>query len=88
MSRRYSGIDLVNHRLFEGVGEPRGSYVEAPCRVADDGSFWSAAGSLVWMSGGLAVGEGATGESGGGCQYREWNRDGSFAHGANLPGGA
>lgn len=39
MSRRYSGIDLINRRLFEGVGEPRGSYVKAPRRIADDGSF-------------------------------------------------
>jgi hypothetical protein len=87
MSRRCSGIDLVDHRLSERVGESIGRYMEAPRRVADDGSFRPAAESLVWMRVRLAVGEGAPGQCGGGCQDREWDRDGSFAHGPNMPGG-
>ena len=39
MSGSHGGIDLVNHRLFEGVGEPRGSYVEPARRITDDGPF-------------------------------------------------
>jgi len=88
MPRRYSGIYLVDRRLSEGVGEPRRSYMKAPRRIADDGSFRPAAGSLGWMRVGLAVGEGTPGQSGGGCQDSERDHDGSFVHGLKLPGGA